>query len=343
MTFTMKNESEIDTLGTTEISVRGVFRRVPALTVNGATVVITGRLLRTGSIKGEGWLDPSQLGAPESILDGLRRSKAKLDLFRFSQHLPDTQPKYEFPRIWDDVAAIPLTDYDDWWEKRASQVTRKNVRRAGRRGVEVRPLDFDDRLIEGIVRINNDTPVRTGRKFWHFGKDFAAVKKDYSSYLDRSEFLGAFAAGEMIGFMRLISMGSVASIMQLLSMNSHFDKRPSNALVAKAVELCIAKGFRYLVYGQYLFDGDANNPLTEFKRRCGFERILIPTYYVPMSFRGGIAVKLGVHAGLRRLVPQEALKTVRLIRAKIVRDTTGRGERDRAVPMGSESNQNHED
>lgn len=318
---------------TTEISVRGEFRRVPAIELGTVTIAMTGRFLRTGFIKGEGWLDPSQVEAPERIIDKLRQRKAPLDLFRFRQQLPDVQQKFDFHCEWEDIAAIPLTSFEDWWENRASQVTRKNVRRSVKRGIDVRLVDFDDRLIESITRVNNDTPFRTGRKFWHYGKDFSKVKKDYSSYLDRSEFLGAFFSGDLVGFLRLIYQGDVVSIMQLLSMNAHYDKRPSNALVAKAVERSLEKGAKFLVYGQYFFDEDADNPLTEFKRRNGFERILVPAYYVPLSLRGKIAIKLNVHAGLRRLIPNKVIKIARMARDKV---TKSRKEAMSQDPMAGE-------
>ena len=303
---------------TTEISVGGRFLTVPAVKLDTVTVAITGHLVRKGFIKGEGWLDPRQLGAPESIVEMLRQRKAPLDIFVFHQRLPEVQPRHGYPHEWENVAAIPLTTFDAWWEGRASQVTRKNVRRSVKRGVEVRRVDFDDRLIEAIVRINNEMPFRNGRKFWHFGKDFDAVKKDYSAYLDRSEFLGAFHAGELIGFLRLIDQGDLASIMQLLSLNRHYDKRPSNALIAKAVEICVEKGKTFLVYGQYLYDDDADNPLTEFKRRNGFEEFLVPVFFVPLTFWGKAALKLHMHAGMRRLVPRRILKTARMVRGKVV-------------------------
>jgi hypothetical protein len=267
--------------------------------------------------------------APERIVEMLRQRRAPLDLFHFRQRLPEVRQNYDYPCEWDDIAAIPLTSFEDWWENRASQVTRKNVRRSAKRGVDVHLVDFDDRLIESIVRVNNDTPFRTGRKFWHFGKAFSDVKKDYSSYLDRSEFFGAFFSGELIGFLRLVYQGEVASIMQLLSMNTHYDKRPSNALVAKAVERGLEKGVKFLVYGQYFFDEDADNPLTEFKRRNGFERILIPTYYVPLTLKGRIAVKMNVHAGIRRMIPKRVIRLARMARAKIT------GRRKRAVVQDS--------
>ena len=306
--------SQIDT---TEISVRGKFRRVPAITLETITVVITGNLIRTGIIKGEAWLDPHQIEDPKRIIEELLRRKAPLDIFQFRQRLPENKLIYQYPYEWESIAAIPLTSFSDWWENRASQVTRKNVRRSAKRGVEVNPVAFDDCLIEAIVRINNDALFRTGRKFWHFGKDFAAVKKDYSAYLDRSEFLGAFYAGELIGFLRLVFQGDVASVMQLLNMTGHYDKRPSNALIAKAVDLCTKKGIKYLIYGQYIYDDNIDNPLTEFKRRNGFEEFLIPAYYVPFTTRGRVAIKLNLHAGLRRLIPKELMNLARTIRGKV--------------------------
>jgi len=308
----MKRITEIETA---EISVRGRFIRVPAIRVDDLVVAVTGSAIKTGGIEGEAWLDPRQLDSPELIIEALRRKKAPLDLFRFSQRLPDTEPKYSYPHEWEDVAAIPLTTYEDWWENRASQVTRKNVRRSVKRGVEIRPVEFDDRLIEAIVAINNDAPFRTGRRFWHYGKDFAAVKKDYSTFLDRSGFFGAFYGGEIIGFLRLIYQGEVTSIMQLLSMKSHSDKRPSNALVARAVEHCVGRGNRFLVYGQFIYDGFEDSPLTEFKRRNGFEQYFVPAYYVPFTLKGRCAIKLHIHTGFRRLIPTGVKKTLRKARA----------------------------
>ncbi|MGD0236924.1 MAG: hypothetical protein ABSC55_20625 [Syntrophorhabdales bacterium] len=183
------------------------------------------------------------------------------------------------------------------------QKARKNVRRAGRRGVAVKRIEFSDDLVKGIVAINNETPIRQGRPFWHYGKSFEAVKKDYSDFLDRSEFLGAYYRDELIGFIKLIYMGEIVSVVQLLNKNAHYDKRPANALIAEAVKLCVEKGAGYLVYGQYAYDGNTKGALTEFKRRNGFEQVLIPTYYVPLTLKGRICIKLGLHMGIKRLLP----------------------------------------
>ena len=302
--------------GTTELNIKGRAFQVPAVSIQDVTIAVMGRILKTAVIKGEAWLEKKSINDPTRLIKALEASGLKVDIFHFNQMLPDLEPKYHYPIGWQNVAAIPLTSYSDWWENRASQVTRKNVRRSAKRGVAIRRVEFNDSLIEAIVRINNEVPVRTGRKFWHYGKSFETVKKDYSAYLERSEFLGAFYQNEIIGFSRLILQGEIASVMQLLSFNAHYDKRPSNALIAAAVESCVSKGIRYLIYGQYTYDDNADNPLTEFKRRNGFEPYLVPGYYVPFTFKGRLAIKLNLHAGLKKLMPKPLMNLARILRAR---------------------------
>ena len=93
-------------------------------------------------------------------------------------------------------------------------------------------------MVRGIVEINNESPLRQGRRFPHFGKSFEEVKKDYSSFLDRSDFICANHGAELIGILKVVYRGDIASILQLLVKSRHQDKRPANALLAKAMEIC---------------------------------------------------------------------------------------------------------
>ena len=133
-------------------------------------------------------------------------------------------------------AVVPITTYHDWWERRLPQESRKNVRRSLRRGVTFTIARFDRSLVTGIKRIYDETPLRQGRRFWHYDKDLATIEGENSSYFDRSDFFGAYFAGQLVGLMKIVYVGRIGRIMQILSMNEHFDKRPSNALIAKAVE-----------------------------------------------------------------------------------------------------------
>jgi hypothetical protein len=292
-----------------EISVRGKWIEVPALNISGRHAVVTGKWIKTASIVDDDWAE-GEVENPGSHVDMLRahaRNGFGADIFTFAQRLPDATPRYAYPFEWDNVAAVRLDDPNDWWEKRLPQETRKNVRRSAKRGVIIRTTTLNDELIKGIVAINNESPVRQGKPFPHYGKDAEAVRKDYSSFLDRSEFICAYLHDELIGFIQLIYMGKVAGILELLSKISNYDQRPANALIAKAVEHCAKKGISYLTYGKYCYGNKRENPLTAFKRRNGFEEILVPRFYVPLTALGRICIAFKLHRGLLGILPERVI------------------------------------
>jgi hypothetical protein len=170
----------------------------------------------------------------------------------------------------------------------------------------VKLAEFDDAFVQGIVNINNETPIRQGKPFWHFQKSFDAVKRENSTYAERNAFLGAYCQDELIGFIRLTYSDRVGNIVQLLSLMKHYDKRPANALIAKAVEICEQKGISHLLYYNYIYN-DPKSSLTEFKRRNGFEQVLLPRYYIPLTPKGKIALSLELHRGLVQRIPKPLL------------------------------------
>src|SRR5262249_27951326 len=143
-----------------------------------------------------------------------------------------------------------------------------------------------------------------GRRFWHFGKDFASVQREMETYLDRSWFIGAYFNDELVGFVKVASVDRIATITQILSKEALRDARPTNALLAKTVKLCQRRGMSFLLYGQYVYGRHQRSLLTEFKRRNGFEEIRVPRYFVPLTYRGRLAIRLGVHRGLRDRLPE---------------------------------------
>lgn len=309
-----------------EISVKGKWIRVPALDVNDKTIIVKNTFVKLAVIEAEEWLE-SELEDPELCVRKLKERSHGLraDVFTFAQKLPGTLPKYEFPMEWVSVAAIHLTSFSDWWEK-LPQESRKNVRRSQKRGVVVTVRDLDDELINGIIGVNNDSPVRQGRSYTHYGKTFDQVKKDQSSFLDRSVFICAYLGDELIGFMKIVFRGEVASILQLLPKASHQDKRPANALLAKAVELCTTRGLSYLTFGLLNYGKKRDSSLKDFKVRNGFEEMLTPRFYVPLTLWGSVSMKLKIHRGFREILPPSLLKLAVWARAKwySARQFTGR-------------------
>jgi hypothetical protein len=298
-----------------EIRVKGKNTMVPSAEIDGRTVIIRGGWVKTASIRDEGEAQGDLVKDPETFIAALKKSGLRADVLTFFQRPPDLKPKFAYPMEWENYAAVPVTTFDEWWEK-LPQESRKNTRRAAKRGVEVKVAAFDDELARGIHKICNETPVRQGRPFWHYGKDFETIKREHATYMQRSDFIAAYFEGELIGFIKLVYVDQVASIMAILALNSHYDKRPMNALLTKAMEVCAQKRVGYFVYGNYIYGNKKDSSLVEFKRRNGFEQVDFPRYYVPLTLKGNIYVTLRLYRGVVGLLPGPVLNLLLKIRDK---------------------------
>lgn len=297
-------------LGRTEIRVRGRSTWVPSAHIDGRTVVVTGKWLRIAVVEDEDLLEGETVPNAVSFLLQLKRSHLHADLLTFAQRIPDTEKRYNFHTEWDNAAALAITTYNHWWKECTEYSIRKAVNKAMRSGVVARMAEFNDDFVAAICRMYAESPVRQGRAFWHYGKDFQTVKRELATYLDRSVFLGAYYENELIGSMKFTYVDSTAPIMQIFCSHRHFDKRPNNALIAKAVEICERDGKSPLIYGSFVYN-DLDTSLTEFKRRNGFRPVPLPRYYVPLTFKGSMALKCGLHRGLAGSLPPALLKRLR--------------------------------
>ncbi len=234
---------------------------------------------------------------PECLLDGLRRSGKRVDLFTFIQNPSETEPKFNYPMEWDNLAVLPVSTFDVWWTKQIGFKARNKAKQAQKKGVTIREVAFDDNLVRGIWEIYNETPIRQGRAFPHFGKNIETVRRVSATYLDSSVFIGAFFEEQLIGFIKLTMDDDriQAGMMHIVSMIRHRDKAPTNALVAQAVRSCAERGVRYLVYSNFAYGKKERSSLSEFKERNGFQRVNLPRYYVPLTGIGRAAFRLGLH------------------------------------------------
>ena len=261
--------------------------------------------MRVAQVHDEQWLE-TELGDPQGCIEKLKDRKSyglRADIFTFSQKPSSTVPKYPLPMEKESIAAVHLISFKGWWEK-LPQETRKNVRRSQKRGVTIEVKKFGEDVVKGISDVNNDSPMRQRERNIYYGRSLEQVRKDYSAFIDRSDFICAYAGSEMIGFLKLVYRGEVASILNFTPKGSESDKRPANALIAKAVELCEAKGISYLTYGKYNYGNKGDSPLREFKIRNGFEEILVPRFYVPLTNWGKACLSLKLHRGLLGLLPE---------------------------------------
>jgi hypothetical protein len=295
--------------------------------VCGKDIRVTGGLIRIARLEADRY---EFLEEPDVALDELRRCGKRIDIFTFMQKVSQTQPKYRYPMEWDNVAALPVSTFDDWFSRQINFKVRNKVRLAEKRDVTVREVPFDEALVRGISAVYNDSPVRQGRRFWHFGKDLETVRRENGTFLDRSVFVGAFLGESLIGFAKLVTDEDrgQAGLMQILSMISHRDKAPTNALIAQAVRSCAERRIRHLVYANFSYGKKEQDSLGDFKQHNGFQRIELPRYYVPMTLAGRAALGLGLHHGIGAHIPEPLLAKLRTLR----RLWHG-GTFQRAVPM----------
>jgi hypothetical protein len=191
------------------------------------------------------------------------------------------------------------------------------VRKAAKNGVNVREVPFDDNLVQGIHAIYNESPIRQGKKFWHYGKDLEAVRRMNGTFLDRTIFIGAYLQDSLIGFVKLVANEewSQAGLMQIVSMIQHRDKAPTNSLVAQAVRSCAERGIPHLWYANFSYGKKQQDTLADFKRHNGFQKVDVPRYYVPLTVVGRMALRMGLHHGTIDWIPEPVASTYRKIRS----------------------------
>jgi hypothetical protein len=299
---TLPEKTESAATGSTEIRVRGKTIHVPSIQVNNHPVVVTGKWLKVAAVKDDDLVAGSVFENPQQFVNALERSNLGADIFSFSQKLPDVEPKHSYPLEWDNAAVVPITTYKEWLEKRVEYDVRKAIKKAAKLGVVCRTAEFNDELVKGIVGIYGESSTRQGRAFWHYQKDFDTVKMEAGTHLDKSEFIGAYFENELIGFIKMAHIGKITATIHVIAMKKHFDKKVTNAMLAKAVEICEQRGSTHLMYGNYIYN-DPTSSLTEFKRRNGFEKVMLPKYYVPLTFKGRMALKWNAHHGLSGILP----------------------------------------
>jgi len=272
--------------------------------MDNVVIVTSDGFLRVAKIFDAYWLEADTLPDPRSIVRQLKEVDTPPDLFMFTQRAPETDPKFDLYHEWDNVAAIPISTHENWFQNQVSPGVRRNIRTSQKKGVTVRVCPFDETFIRGVMAVSDESMVRAGRKFWHYGKDFETVEADHGTYRDRSTYLGAFVGDQMVGFMKIVFDTHSAAIMQIVSTMQSRDRRPNNALLSEGVRICAERGVGYLLYERLVYGNKTDSSLTRFKRENGFVKMDLPCYYVPLTIKGRVALGLGFHRNWKDRVPQ---------------------------------------
>ena len=278
--------------------------------VSGTNISVRGSLLRVARLSAEGYefLEES----PEPIIALLKKGNPQADLFTFTQRVPNTTPQHPYFMEWDNCAAIEVASFEQWW-KQIRPEARNRARQAEKKGVVIREVPFDETLARGIWEIYNECPIRAGRRFPHYGKDPGTVFTQAATFLDSSVFIGAFLEEKLIGFVKLTTnqTKTQANLMNILSLMAHRDKAPTNALISHAVRACADRKIAYLIYQRFTYGKKKSDGIMKFKETNGFRQFDLPRYYVPLTLRGRIALRLGLHHRLADRLPESLVGRLR--------------------------------
>jgi hypothetical protein len=267
---------------------------------------IQGQLVKIARLEAEKYLF---LEEPEPVIEGLRKSGSRIDLFTFIQKVSEPKPKYGYPMEWDNLAALPISTFDHWWTKQLGFKARNKAKQAEKRGIVLKEVPFDEALVHGIWEIYNETPVRQGMSL-------EQIRRYAGTFLEHSIFIGAFFEDKLVGFIKLTmdETRTQAGLMHIVSMVSQRDKAPTNALVAQAVRSCADRQIAHLVYSNFAYGKKQRDSLSDFKERNGFQRVDVPRYYIPFTALGSAAFRLGLHRKVSDRIPEPVMAKLREFR-----------------------------
>lgn len=235
--------------------------------------------------------------------ESLRELKQKgVDIFTFIERgwcFDIFDPPTYWVRAPDNVALLCFDSYQDWLRSVIKKTRHNPVKRAEKKGIKTTLVEPTEKFAEGMWQIYNETPIRQGRSFPHYGVSLETIKKGVLS-LSNAVYIGAYFQDELAGFIQLYFGDNVAIISQILSLTKHFDKNVNKALVAKTVETCASRNVHFLIYARM-----GNHPtLDKFKEENGFTKFQITRYYIPLTRKGKIATILGLHRDLKDALPK---------------------------------------
>jgi hypothetical protein len=286
--------------------------------VEGKLLSVSGRWLRTARLRHE-WCD--FLDDPAAALTALRAGRPVADVFTFVCDLGQPEPALELRREPASLAVLPVTTFKQWWEDIGFK-TRNKVRKAQKTGVVLRAVELDDQFAAGVEAIYNESPVRQGRKFFHYGKKAPEIREELSSFLDRSLLIGAYHQDELVGFMKLFQGRQVLRTVHIIAKLAHRDKCVMDALIGRAVELCAERGLGYLHYGSWTDGG-----VGVFREKHGFRRVDVPRFFVPLTARGRLMLAMNWHRPLRERLPAPVTALMLRLRARWLAARTGAEKR----------------
>jgi len=225
----------------------------------------------------------------------------KVDIYTFIERCwccPIVNPSRKWLKVSDNIALATISSYDEWLSQ-IGKKTRNMIRKAEKAGMKTCPVVPSEEIVEGIWKIFNETPMRQGRLFPHYGKTLEEVREMVFYPVD-GVFIVAYLGDEMVGFIHLLFGDQIGVISQILSVQKYRDKAVNNVLVAKAIEICAQRQIQWVMYGRV-----GNHPsLDKFKESNGFVKYPLVRYFLVLTRKGKFAATLGLQRELKDRLPQ---------------------------------------
>jgi hypothetical protein len=191
----------------------------------------------------------------------------------------------------ENIAMLQLSTYDKWLKlvgKKTRNILKKNNNITFSTTV-------NDAFFEGIIKIYNETPIRQGLPFPHYGETIANIDKN-----EACVWIGAYLDNELVGFVKLLFGDKIAVMSQIISLQKYWNKSINNFLIAKTVEFCIENKMSCLIYGRF-----GNHPsLDVFKRNNGFSDTHFTRFYIGLTLKGKLALFFKLHRDLKDILPR---------------------------------------
>ena len=68
---------------------------------------------------------------PEEVIPAVKKAApVRIDFLRFWQDFQKQEAKFEYYKEWRQIAAIPIKDYKQWFEKQISPKARNKIRKS---------------------------------------------------------------------------------------------------------------------------------------------------------------------------------------------------------------------
>lgn len=239
---------------------------------------------------------------------GVQGERLPGDLFTFWQLYPDTTPHYPYWYEWENIAIADTHSHDEWLDA-LSKKTRNMIRKAQKLGVRVSEVIPDMDYCLAIERIYNETPIRQGRLYKHYHEPLTNIIRGTQAFMNAPTpniFLAAYYENSIVAVAQIITGHCFAFLNNFMGLQEHFDKAVMNALMSGVVNACTEHGVNYLAY-----ESVSDDSLGKFKKNNGFVNKQVPRYYIPLTWRGQLLLRLHLQRGLRSLIPDRIKPTLR--------------------------------